>query len=377
MDKRIYGYLIASATAALTLALAAGSVQAGGPGADVECTKFVDGSSSGDNFDIGETVTFDFICAVNSFAVSGTTPVTADLEMEDTFHADFDFIAGDVDCDAGPDTSTLTTPQTPVVAGQEVNCTFSVDPAGPNDTFRLRVVGSFDDCIATTNTGTADYDTDSDSDSVGFTINCPEADLVVTKTASTSLSSSGATVARGGTITYGIEVCNAAGADADAVDVILTDQLPTGTTVTTGSSPSFSTANGSVVTANVGTLEPGECAGLTLNLLVGNDVPCGTNLTNSASAASDSPEADSGDNSDSTTTSVVNCPTTPAASPTPSPSPTNPGGGGSGGGRGPSVSTGDSGTSPSQGVSAGQIALVALVGALTASGAAAAARRLR
>ncbi len=112
------------------------------------------------------------------------------------------------------------------------------------------------------------------------------------------------TVALGGQITYSISVFNA-GPD-DAVNVVLTDELPAHTSfvsaVTNTGSVSF---DGTTLTVNVGTLAVDATATATFVVQVDQNTQRGTTITNTATGTSDTPDPEPSNNSAAALTVVV------------------------------------------------------------------------
>lgn len=178
----------------------------------------------------------------------------------------------------------------PVGSGGTVTCTGAL-AAGQSANFTL--VGhiptgtpsgtTFSNTAAQTSS-TSDPDQGNDS-STAITV-VQVADLSMTKTGSASATA-------GGTITYALTVTNG-GPDA-AVNVVLSDPLPAGTTFVSlvqNTGPAFGCSTpapglGGPVTCSGATLNNGASASFTLVVDVAPSVPAGTNLTNTAAASAD------------------------------------------------------------------------------------------
>ncbi len=114
-----------------------------------------------------------------------------------------------------------------------------------------------------------------------------------------------ATVTAGNQATYTLTVSNAG--PSDARDVVITDQLPAGTTfVPDGGSPCVLQAGSTTtVTCPVGTVAPGATPSVTVKVQVGSGVAAGT-LTNTAVVGSSTPDPTPANNTASATTTVNN-----------------------------------------------------------------------
>jgi len=110
-----------------------------------------------------------------------------------------------------------------------------------------------------------------------------------------------ATVLPGGALTYTLTASNTGPGPAAGVQVV--DTLPPGLTVQSATPPP-SSASGSTLTWNLGTLAPGASTTLTLQVLVSASLADGTVLTNRAAIQTDTPGDDPGDNTSSTYTRV-------------------------------------------------------------------------
>ena len=125
----------------------------------------------------------------------------------------------------------------------------------------------------------------------------PSADIVVSKSGDEA-------VALGGQITYNLTVYNA-GPD-DAVNVVLTDALPAHTSFVDASTNTGSVSfDGTVLTVNVGTLAFDTTATATLVVRVDQDTPRGTNISNTVSGTSDTPDPETSNNSATAETAVT------------------------------------------------------------------------
>jgi uncharacterized repeat protein (TIGR01451 family) len=118
----------------------------------------------------------------------------------------------------------------------------------------------------------------------------------------------GASVTQGGTITYTLTYTNTA--TAGAVDVVITDTVPSGTTFNVGASsggwvcaPGVSA--GSTCTRSVGVVAGGGGGSLVLGLTVDDPFGAGTEVSNSASIGCDGGDANLANNDAGDTTPVV------------------------------------------------------------------------
>ena len=124
----------------------------------------------------------------------------------------------------------------------------------------------------------------------------------------------------GGNLTYTVTVTN--NGPGDALDVVLTDALPAGSTFVSASpgAPTCTPAGG-VVTCNLGAVANG--ASEIVTIVVTHDTA--EIITNTASVTSTSPDAVAGNNEGTEVTTVEDSPTPiPAADPPPPPPPPSP-----------------------------------------------------
>ena len=125
----------------------------------------------------------------------------------------------------------------------------------------------------------------------------PSADIVVSKSGEEA-------VALGGQITYSLTVYNA-GPD-DAVNVVLTDALPAHTSFVGASTNTGSVSfDGTFLTVNVGTLAFDTTATATLVVQVDQSTPRGTNISNTVTGTSDTPDPEQSNNSATAFTAVI------------------------------------------------------------------------
>src|SRR6185437_14624888 len=123
------------------------------------------------------------------------------------------------------------------------------------------------------------------------------ADIVVSKSGDEA-------VALGGQITYSLTVFNA-GPD-DAVNVVLTDALPSHTSFVDASTNTGSVSfDGTTVTINIGTLAFDTTATAFLVVQVDQDTPRGTTISNTVTGTSDTPDPETSNNSATAFTTVT------------------------------------------------------------------------
>ncbi len=199
------------------------------------------------------------------------------------------------------------------ILGDTITCQLGTVNASSQVTITIPVtVGSTSDsCFSSqtlTNVAnlTATGQSSESSNSVVVTATCPgNANLNIAKTASTT------SLTRGGTLTYTIVVQNAG--TAAAQNVVVTDALPSlsnGSMLITSNTSNVGTCsnNGNTVTCNIGTLNQGQQAAITIVVTVGSVTDVCTNsvsINNTASVvATNISSQQSG-----TVTTTVNCPT--------------------------------------------------------------------
>ena len=148
--------------------------------------------------------------------------------------------------------------------------------------------------VNTASVTAATADPDPTNNSATFTSGTgPQADLSLTKTASTT------TVTAGGTTTYTLTATN--NGPSDATGVAISDNLPAG--VTLASAPGCTLA-GAVLTCPVGALAAGTQAVQMVEVTIDPNFAA-TTLTNTASVTSTTPDPSSDNNSDSVTQDVL------------------------------------------------------------------------
>jgi uncharacterized repeat protein (TIGR01451 family) len=147
---------------------------------------------------------------------------------------------------------------------------------------------------ATITTTTSDPDPRNNASSVGFEPGII-ADLAVTKTASA------ATVEAGDPVTFTLEVTN--NGPSDAVDVVLSDAIPSGFEVTAVDAPAGVTCDPTGVECTWDSLPAGRSITVAVHTTVRADAPAGT-VTNTASVAAPADDRDTTNNSASVDVTV-------------------------------------------------------------------------
>ena len=187
-------------------------------------------------------------------------------------------------------------------------CSFgTVSPAGGSNTrtmtVTVRVLPATRGALhndARVGSGTFDNDL-SDNLATVVTQVSGSADLSVVKSASPS------PVVAGTDLTYTVTVTNGGPSTAD--DVVVSDPLPAGTSFASGVDGNGTTVcalvQSSTVVCDLGTMQPGETRTLYVTVHVAPSVPAGTQLQNTATVSSSTPDPDGSDNAGSTTTPVT------------------------------------------------------------------------
>jgi uncharacterized repeat protein (TIGR01451 family) len=122
--------------------------------------------------------------------------------------------------------------------------------------------------------------------------------------ADVSITKSGPAFAQnGGTVTYHITVHN--NGPGDAAGVVVSDALPAGETSAGATASQGSCSGTTTVTCNLGTIDAGDSATVTIVANVTAD--CGSTLTNTATVSSDTADQDTSNNTSSATTALVFC----------------------------------------------------------------------
>jgi len=150
---------------------------------------------------------------------------------------------------------------------------------------------------ANASSSSADDDLTNNQGSASTQVVTPAADLSVSKTGDST-----ATI--GGTINYSVSIANYG--TLDATNVVLSDPIPTHTTLVGASSTQGSTSSdGTTVTANLGTIPVGSIAQVSITVTVNGDTAPDTTITNTATATSSTPERNPEDNVSSASTVVT------------------------------------------------------------------------
>ncbi len=225
----------------------------------------------------GEAITWTIV--VHNFGPSDAT----DVAINDNLPAGVTVtsITGATCTTGGPLTCDLGT----LTPGQEIQIVIDavIDPAA---------AGSLVNTVTVTTT-TTDPNRDNDSADTEVPV-VPEADLAIDKTGP-------ATVVAGTGMTYTVIVTN--NGPSDAADVVVTDTLPAGTslvsaTVTAGTGSCAGT------TCTFGVVPAGTFAAITIEVDVSPDLASGTQLVNTASVDSATPDPDPTNNDDDQPTTV-------------------------------------------------------------------------
>ncbi len=207
---------------------------------------------------------------------------------------------------AGPPGWTCTTPA--IGAGGTVSCSASTLAAAGSASFSLLVnvgagvaSGTVISNTATTTSATADPNAGNNSATTTTTVTT-SADLSITKTDSPD------PVTAGSNLTYTIVVANAGPSSASTVS--WSDTLPAGTTFFSLSSPGGwscttpAVGAGGTITCSISSLAALGSGSFTLVVAVGSGVTAGTVISNTATATSSTPDANSANNSATATTTV-------------------------------------------------------------------------
>lgn len=153
-------------------------------------------------------------------------------------------------------------------ANGTITCSTPTMPATSTASFTFVVhlassatVGSNVANTATVSAATADPDSNDLSSTTSATVTAAlPTDVRITKTAN------GQTFVLGGTVTYTIVVTNTG--SGDALDTVVTDTLPAGTTLQSATSTQGTCSGTTTVTCTVGTLAPSASATITLQILL-------------------------------------------------------------------------------------------------------------
>jgi uncharacterized repeat protein (TIGR01451 family) len=178
---------------------------------------------------------------------------------------------------------------------------------GASATFTLTVTINSNTPNGATVTNTATVAADSDADESN---NSSSVNTVITAIADLGATKSGpATANAGDTITYIISIFN--NGPGDAQNATLTDQAPPGTSpqsFTQTSGPEFNISFNGVdtYTAQIATLASGQSAVFEMVVSVNRNVLNGTTITNGATAASNTPDPDTNNNTMTVNTILTN-----------------------------------------------------------------------
>ena len=191
-----------------------------------------------------------------------------------------------------PETATSTL-GTCTVTGQVLRCAVDPLPAGQAATIRVPVTVAANAPATLTNTAavtsaTADPNPNDNTASVTTTVE-RQAALRLVKTATPNPAVAGAA------LTYTVTLTNSG--PSDATQVVVTDPLPAGLVVLPGGLDSTgdactSNAAGTIVSCDYGTVPAGGSRTVVINALVPAGTTAGTTLTNTATAASPTPDSD-------------------------------------------------------------------------------------
>ncbi|WP_331714960.1 hypothetical protein, partial [Auraticoccus cholistanensis] len=214
-----------------------------------------------------------------------------DLEITDPLPAGLTVLpgldGGAADCSASTSTS--------------ISCSLADLPAGASTTvsFSALVASSLTDGTELANRAevtspTPDQTPDDRTDEASTTV-ATSADVSLVKAASLTEPTAGEGQR------YQLTVTN--NGPSDARRVVVTDQLPEGTSLRTADGAGDCSADGRTVTCELGTMAPGEILTVLLEVDLGADL-AGRTLTNSASVSTATPDPDADDDTDEQTSVV-------------------------------------------------------------------------
>ncbi|WP_158685527.1 DUF7507 domain-containing protein [Microbacterium halophytorum] len=270
-----------------------------------------------------ESATMDQDQSNNTSTASSTVTAVADVAVEKTFSPEQPTAGEDVvytiaATNAGPSTATdvvITDPLDPATTfvsaesdagacdfdGTAVSCPVgSLEPGGSADVVVTATLAADADAAvqntATVATSASDSDATNNASSTSFDPTI-DADLAVTKSASVE------TATAGDTFTYTIDVTN--NGPSAAQNAVLTDAVPDGLVVQGVAQPDGAVCSFDEASARCdwAELPPGQTATVEVAVLVPEDAPAGS-LVNTASVAAPSDDADTTNNSDSSTVVV-------------------------------------------------------------------------
>jgi large repetitive protein len=189
--------------------------------------------------------------------------------------------------------------------GSTVSCSIAMLAAGAGATFNIVVQvspstppASTIDNTATVASSTTDTNGNNNTSTASTTISA-QADVSITKTAPTAAGA-------GTNLTYTISVAN--GGPSNAANVSWTDVLPPETTfvsATQNTGPAFGCTTGATITCSIATLASGATATFTVIVQVAPATPLGTQITNAATVSSQTPDANTANNTSAAMTTVT------------------------------------------------------------------------
>ena len=231
---------------------------------------------------------------------NGGPDAATDVSFTDNLPAGINFVS--ITQDTGPAASGCATPL-PNSNGL-VSCTIPLLGNGQSAQFTITVQAASTVANGTvvSNTATASsssFDANStNNSSTAMTTISANADVAINKTAP-------ATATAGTNITYTITVQNNGPSTANSVS--FTDTLPAGTTFVSESQtsgPTFTCTTGATVSCSIASLAPAASATFSVTVAVSASLANGTNLSNTATVASTTPDSSSGNNTSSAPTLV-------------------------------------------------------------------------
>ncbi|MDP1784241.1 MAG: Calx-beta domain-containing protein [Sulfuricurvum sp.] len=254
------------------------------PSADLSITKIVDNATP----TVGDNVTFTIIGTNNG-------PITSDVTITDTLPAGLTWVS---DSENKSNFSCTNSGNAVTCAGSENFTT--------NETVTITIVATVTAAGTITNTANitsanavADNNNANNSASVALTVNLPNADVSMTKTAP-------AAVTEGASLAYTLTVRNnSTTINTSSVQVV--DTLPMGVGYVSGSGTNWSCgAVGQIVTCNLsGNLNASTTAGvLTINTTAPSTIPSPNPMTNTATVTSAANDPTPANNTATATTTV-------------------------------------------------------------------------
>ena len=253
------------------------------PSADVSVTKTGPASAT-----TGTNVTY-------TVTVANAGPSdAASVSLTDTVPAGTTFVSESQT--TGP-TFACTTPA--AGATGTITCTIATLPAGASATFSIVVNVSSGTTGTITNTATVSSSTSdpisgNNSASTTATVSAVAADLSIAKTSSAPAA---------GSVNFTIVVTN--NGPADGQNVVMTDVLPAGTTLTSVATTQGSCTSGSTVTCALGTLPVGSSVTITIVVSIQSNAA----VSNTATVAGSSPDPNLANNSSTAAVGAAAIPT--------------------------------------------------------------------